>query len=92
MNKRLTIYDIKYAVSEKSPYFFSRKSMRFFNQTLRDFHVRKSPSGKIFIFAPSTWDNRLMGYTFREFIDNDLVNPHGNFHSITDVENYINSH
>lgn len=90
--KTPTIYEIKYAIQVKSPYFFTRDSMRFFNQTMRDFHVRKSPSGKIFIYAASYWDNRLMGYTFREFIDNDLVNPHGNFKSISDINSYINTH
>ena len=55
--KRLTIYDIKYRTMETAPYFFSRDSMRFFRQTLRDFHVNKLPDGKYLIWARSYGGN-----------------------------------
>ena len=55
--KRLTIYDIKYKTMETAPYFFSRDSMRFFRQTLRDFHVNKLPDGKYLIWARSHGGN-----------------------------------
>lgn len=49
----MTIYEIKRRTSETAPYFFSRQSMRFFGQTLRDFHVYKQSSGKYLIEASS---------------------------------------
>lgn len=75
--KTPTIYDIKYDVenSKENCYFFSHKTMRFFGQTLKSFSVRKSPSGRIFILAPSYFDNHLMGYTFKEYKDHNLINP-----------------
>ena len=95
-NSTPSIYDIKYNTIEKSPYFFSVKTMKFFNQTLRSFKVKKSPSGRIFIYAPMA-DNTgaHMGYTFREYVDNNLkmvYNTDGsmfNHNSLTDIINYI---
>jgi hypothetical protein len=37
----MTIYEIKRRTAETEPYFFSRASMRFFHQTLKDFKVYK---------------------------------------------------
>jgi len=67
--KTPTIYDIKYLITNDSHYF-DRSTMRFFGQTLKDFHVRKSPSGRIFIYAPTKHNN----YSIREFADNKLIN------------------
>ena len=77
MTKKPTIYDIKYDVenSKENCYFFSYKTLKFFGQTMKSFSVRKSPSGRIFILAPSYWDNHLMGYTFKEYKDHNLINP-----------------
>lgn len=49
----MTIHDIKRLTSETEPCFFSPENMRFFGQTLQDFHVRKLPDGKYYIWAPS---------------------------------------
>ena len=73
--KTPTIYDIKYDTQEKSPYFFSRDTLKFFGQTMKSFKVVQSPTGRIFIYAPSYWDGRLMGYTFREYVDHNLLLP-----------------
>lgn len=76
--RKPTIYDIKYDVTNtdcNNHYFFSRKSMRFFGQTLKDFSVRKSPMGRIFILAPSYFDGRIAGYTFKEYCNHTLINP-----------------
>lgn len=51
----LTIYDIKRLTADTAPHFFDRDSMRFFNQTLKDFHVSKRPDGKYLIWAESRW-------------------------------------
>lgn len=65
--KRLTIYDIKYRV-ENAPYFFDRKTMKFFNQTLKDFRVYKLDNNTYKITAPMK-DSRgkIMGETKRTF-------------------------
>ena len=34
----MTIYDIKRMSEDKAPYFFERKTLKFFNQTLKDLH------------------------------------------------------
>ena len=63
----MTIYTIKQNV-QNAPYFFTRKSMKFFNQTLKDFKVYKLDNGNYYLTAP-TFDNRgnQMGFTEREF-------------------------
>jgi hypothetical protein len=104
MNK-LTIYDIKYATEGKSPYFFSRNTMKAFGQTMKSFKVAVSPAGRIFIYAPmrdnyrsSCLYNRLMGYTFREFQEGDLItvrNDDGsmlNHDTLNDIKNFISQH
>lgn len=66
----MTIYDIKRDSEAKSPYFFTRNSMRFFGQTLRDFSVKKQPDGRFLISAPMRDrfnNNKLMGHTKRYF-------------------------
>jgi hypothetical protein len=66
--KRLTIYDIKYLTQESSPYFFERKTLKFFHQTLKDFSVRKLPNGRYFITAPMRdHSGKCVGYTARYF-------------------------
>jgi len=49
----MTIYEIKERTQETSPYFFTRASMRFFGQTLKDFRVYKQKDGKYLIIAHS---------------------------------------
>lgn len=66
---KLSIYDIKRLSSEKSPYFFTRDTMKFFHQTMRDFRVcRMFESGS----APIRDSGRIVGQTVRYF--NPLTN------------------
>ena len=51
--KKLTIYDIKRLTMETSPYFFSKDTMKFFGQTMRDFKVSLLNDGRYKISAPS---------------------------------------
>lgn len=46
-----TIYDIKHAIQQDAPYFFSRNTMRFFGQTLKDFSVTRYGNDKFYISA-----------------------------------------
>lgn len=66
-----TIYEIKKRTANKQPYFFTRNTLNFNGQTLRHFRVNVSPTGRIYIYAPSYYRGRLMGYTFWEFVNND---------------------
>ena len=55
--KTPTIYEIKELVVN-SPFLFSRKSMKTFNQTLKDFHVNKTLCEYVFyLYAPSFNNN-----------------------------------
>jgi hypothetical protein len=71
----MNIYDIKRLTSETSPYFFSRDSLRFFNQTMRSFKVQKQPDGRYRISSPIIDKGGCdMGETVRYFnpINNEL--------------------
>jgi hypothetical protein len=76
----------------KQPYFFNNDWMRINHQSMEDFKVKKSAQGNIYIYAPSRWNDEFMGYTFHQFIGNDLVAIKGNFMTESDVLNYINTH
>ena len=71
----MTIYDIKARTQETAPYFFTRKTMKFFGQTLKDFKVKKQTDGRYKITAPHK-DSRniLCGETVRYFnpLNNNL--------------------
>lgn len=66
-----------------SPHFFDRDTLRFFGQRKSMFRIKRSPAGRIFVYAPSYWRNhdgpgvRLMGFTLREFTGTDLALPRG---------------
>jgi hypothetical protein len=87
--KTPTIYDIKHDVQDNEPYFFDRKSMRVFGQTMKDFKVRRSPAGRIFIYAPMFLNGKPLGvYTVREYKDRRLVYVHG-LDTLADITEYI---
>jgi hypothetical protein len=48
----MTIHQIKQATALTAPEYFTRRTMRFFGQTLRDFSVKKQPDGRYIISAP----------------------------------------
>jgi len=61
----MTIYDIKRDVTN-APYFFSRKTMSFFNQTLKDFKVYKIDKNTFKLIAPmKDYKGVNMGFTER---------------------------
>jgi len=86
-----TIYEIKRATKFKSPHFFDRDTLKFFGQTMKSFKVKKSPKGRIFIYAPiyDRYAEIRRGYTFRRFNGYDLLNISGNFESKYQILNYI---
>lgn len=50
--KRLTIYDIKRLTADTAPHFFTRDTLKFFHQTMKDFSVSKCDDGRYYISAP----------------------------------------
>jgi hypothetical protein len=68
--RKPTIYEIKRLTTEKAPYFFSKDTMQFFNQTLRDFKVESLKDGRFKISADSFGDNETI--RFFNPITNDL--------------------
>ena len=95
----LTIHAIRKATEKNSPYFFSDKTLSYFGQDMFSFEIRKAPSGKVFIYAPSYWKDfesgkrKLMGFTLREFTGDDLKQPEGisgtDFKTNKQVETWI---
>lgn len=67
MATKLTIYDIKYRTMETAPYFFDRKTLKGFGQTLKSFKVSKCEDGRYFISAPIILDGKEVGQTRRFF-------------------------
>jgi hypothetical protein len=93
-SKTPTIADIKWMVGPSS-HFFDRATMKFFGQTMRDFRVRKSPKGNIFIFSVSGKG----GHAFRQYIPSKIVGKAqlrlvGELTQprLADIEAYIRSH
>ena len=63
----MTIHDIKALSHDDAPHFFSRRTLRFFGQTMRSFSVRKQPDGRYRIAAPIRHDGRIVSHTVRDF-------------------------
>jgi hypothetical protein len=63
----MTIYEIKRKVDENGSYYFSRKTMKCFGQTLKDFKVKKEGE-KFRITAPvRDRSGKHQGYSERLF-------------------------
>lgn len=58
----MTIYEIKKLTRATAPYFFSRSTMKFFRQTLKDFKVKKQFDGRYKISAIS-YRNEQNGFS-----------------------------
>lgn len=64
----MTIYDVKRIHEQKDPdYFFTRDTMKFFHQTLKDFSVHKINENKYRISAPMKYNGKVVGFTVRIF-------------------------
>ena len=97
--KTPTLTQIAQATQANKPYFFARKTLRFFGQTRAAFKVKRSAQGRIFIFAPiyrrlDGGKRILAGYTFREFVNNNaLANvPDAVGYDLAHILEYIQTH
>jgi hypothetical protein len=61
--RKPTIYEIKRATAETSPYFFSRETLKFFGQTMKSFRVTRCTDGRFYFYA----SRKTGGYTRRFF-------------------------
>jgi hypothetical protein len=55
----MTISQIKKLTSETEPYYFSRKTMRWWGQKMSDFSVSKCEDGRYLIQAPSKYGDSV---------------------------------
>jgi len=63
----MTISEVKRRTETTVPYFFSRDTLRFFGQTMRDFSLRKQGDGRYRVSAPIRYDGKIVGETVRYF-------------------------
>jgi len=63
----MTIYEIKRRTEETAPEFFTRQTLKFFGQTLKDFRVYKMDSKNYLITAPMRMRGEVIGHTRRLF-------------------------
>jgi hypothetical protein len=63
----MTIYEIKRGTEETSPEFFTRGTMKFFGQTLKDYKVYKVDNENYLITAPMRMRGKVIGHTRRLF-------------------------
>ena len=70
----MTIYEIKKRTQETTPYYFTRQTLKFFGQTLKDFRVYKQLDGRYMLTAPikNKHTGEVRGKTIRYF--NPLTN------------------
>jgi len=65
--KRLTIYDIKRMTSETESYFFAKKTLKFFGQTMKSFKVYKIDEENYLITAPIKRRDMVVSQTRENF-------------------------
>ena len=72
--KKLTIYDIKRLTAETSPFFFDRKTLKFFGQRMNSFKIYKQADCRYLVTAPIIINFKQIGTTERYFnpITNEL--------------------
>lgn len=63
----MTIYEIKRRTQETAPEFFTRETMKFFGQTLKDYKVYKVDNENYLITAPMRMRGKVIGHTRRLF-------------------------
>lgn len=62
----MTIYEIKRLTENTAPFFFSRKTLKFFGQTMKSFSVYKVEK-RFLICAARIHGGKVCGYTERFF-------------------------
>jgi hypothetical protein len=63
----MTIYEVKEKTKKTAPYFFSRDTMKFFGQKMKDFKVKKASDGRYKITAQSGANWKFNHETIRYF-------------------------
>ena len=66
--RKPTIYEIKRLTEDTAPFFFSKNTLKFFGQRLKDFKVHSEDKGRFMISAPAyDFRGQYMGDTVRYF-------------------------
>ena len=63
-NHKWTKSEIRASNEQAGYYYFSRKTMNFFGQTMRDFKVINRKDGRVIVYAP----RKFGGLTVGEFV------------------------
>ena len=63
----MTISEIKRRTLDTSPHYFSRRTLKFFGQTMRSFSVSKQADGRFKISAPCIIDGKKITDSVRYF-------------------------
>lgn len=63
----MTIYEIKRRTEKTAPEFFTRATMKFFEQTLKDYKVYKVDNENYLITCPMRMRGKVIGQTRRLF-------------------------
>jgi len=75
-------------------YYFSKDTMKFFHQVMRDFSVRLA-GGRVFVTAPLRPRGKFLGYSFAEYFPNtgevnkSQIRKAGEFPTKLDIENFL---
>ena len=78
LSKKPTLSDIKRTTKREMPYFFDKKSMKHFGQTMKSFKIHRSPSGRCYLYADTysldhrTGKNEFMGVMVNEYIEKGM--------------------
>ena len=78
-NKKPTIYEIKRNTIENQPFYFSRRTLKAFNQSMSDFKVIRyqdkiyiCAQGSLEMSAPLGVRGSVSGYSIRQYTGDDL--------------------
>lgn len=87
----MTIYDIKYSLPKAfSENFFSRETLKFFNQTMRDFKVYQAiPRKDRFFHVQAPGRHRNMTY---RLYDDKIKNFVLNIMDLKEGQDYVREH
>lgn len=87
-DKKWTLSEVKNALEDSGGHFFSRKTLKFFGQSMRDFGVA-NVAGRVFIYSKRP--NKSGTITFHEFLPSESrTRPLGKgFKHIDDVKDYL---
>jgi hypothetical protein len=90
-----TLSQIRRHNNDSGFYYFSKDTMKFFHQVMRDFSVRLA-GGRVFVTAPLRPRGKFLGYSFAEYFPatgevnkSEIKKKAGEFLTKNEVESFI---